>query len=291
MSISEATAKGGEELQHAQTTSPVKQGPVQAPSPTKCYDKDPLLTVDLESITPPSDHQEQFSTKDTWEQIEKSRYPESYLPAPEETPDTNHEESHVFPTSSPKTFTVVTVGVASTLPTTNGIPEPSEHHISKNETLDMIGINITFVTDADELLNSSSDVYQEGDLPVSQEDNTPDDQLQHASETEQIYSSTTYDVSREPEEASAKTVEFTSAVTFSPHVEETDFSSSTPENHPTEEQSGDESPNQDEDTQNLVTQSLAGMETYATLELVSTTDSGKSTVNIKFSDRKKLFHC
>lgn len=283
MSTSEATAKGGEEQQHAHTANPVRQGPVQVQSPTLCYDKDPLLTVDLQSTTPPSDHQEQFSTKDTWEQIEKASYPESNLPAPEDTLNTNHEESHIFPISSPKTSSVVTVGDASTLPTANGTPE---HRISENETLDMIVVNVASVTDANELLNSSSDVYQEGDLPISQEDHTPGDHLQHPSETELTYTSTSYDASQEPEEASAGTVEVKSAVTTSPHVDESDVNSIPPENHPTEEESGDESSNQYEDPQNLVTQSLVGVDTYATSELVSATGSGKSTVNIKFSLKK-----
>lgn len=278
VSISEATAKGGEEQQHAHTANPVKQGPVQVQSPTLCYDKDPPLAVELEFTTPPSDHQ--VSTKDTWEQIEKANYPESYLPAPEDSLNTDHEESHIFPTTSPETSSVVTVGDAATLPTANGT---DEHHISENETLDMIVCNAESVTDAGELLNSSSDVHQEGDLPVLQEDHTSGDHLQHPSETELTYTSTSYDASQEPEEASAATAEVESAVTTSPHVEEPDVNSSPPENHPTEEESGDESSSQYEDPQNLVTQSLAGVDTYATSDLVSTTGSGKSTVS-----RKKL---
>lgn len=263
MSISEATAKGGEEQQHAQTANPVKQGPMQVQSPTLCYDKDPLLTVDLQSVTPPSDHQEQFPTKDTWEQMEKASYPESHLPAPEETPDTDHEES--LTTSSPKTHGVVTVGDAFTAPTTNRTPE---HHISENDTLEMIVINVTSLTDANELLNSSLDVYQEGNLPVLQEDHTPSDHLQYVSETEPIYSSTS-DVSREPEEATAGTVEVNLAVTTSPHVEEADVNSGEAENHPTEEGSGDKDP------QNLTTQSSVSVDTFPTSELVSSNGSGK----------------
>lgn len=290
-------AKGGEEVQHAQTANPVKQGPVKAPSPTLGYDKEPLVTIDLQQyVTPPSGHREHLSTEDTWELIEKASYPDSYQPAPEESPDTDHEESHVLPTTPPKADDVVTVGEDSTLPTsdapTSESGEPPEHHISETESLDTPAVNATSGADANELIDSSPEVPQEGDLPVLQEDHTPDIHSEHASETEFVYSSTSYDVSGQPEEASAGTVEDISAVTTSPHTEETDvhsttllpsFDNSTPENHPTEEESGEESANPplDEETQNPVTQSLVGIDTSATSELVPTSESGNCTVNIK----------
>lgn len=283
-------------MQHAQTVSPVKQVPVEAQSPTLCYNKEPLLTVDLhQSVTPPSEHQQTFSTKDTWEPVEKASYPESYQPAPEENPDTDHEESHeVHPTSSLKADGAVTAGEDSTLPTANETTsesrEPSESHFSENsqetETLDMLGVNATSGADANELLNSSSEVHQEGELPVSHEDHTPDVHSEHASETELVYSSTSYDVSGQPEGASTSTVEEVSMVTTSALAGETDVHSTTPPvNHPTEEESGEESANPppDEEIQDLVTQSLIGMDTSAISELVPSTDSSKYTVNIKVS--------
>ncbi|KAM9353601.1 LOW QUALITY PROTEIN: brevican core protein [Symphorus nematophorus] len=276
-SLSKVTAKAGEEVQHAQTANPVKLGPVEAQSPTLGYDKEPSLMVDPhQSVTPPSEH---LSTEKTEEIIGKASYPESYQPAPEENPHADHEESHhVLPTA----------GDESTLPTTDATTseseETSEHHISVTESLDTPGPNATSGTDANELLSSSSVVPQEGDLPVLQEDHTPDVHLEN-SETELVYSSTSYDVSGQPEEASSGTVEEISALTTSPHTEETDvhsttllpsFDNSTPENHPTEEESGEESTNArlEEETQNSVTQSLIGMDTSATSELVLSSDSG-----------------
>ncbi|XP_071325799.1 brevican core protein isoform X2 [Trachinotus anak] len=276
VSVSEVTA--GEEVLHAQTVSPVKQVPVEAQAPTPCYDKEPLLTVDFhQSVTPPSEHQQHFSTKDTWEPIERASHPESYQPAPGENPDTDHEESRVHQTPSPKADGVVTTAEDPTLPPANGTTsentEPSETHISEinqeTETLDMLGVNATSGTDANELLNSSSEVHQEGELPVSQEDHTPDADLEHASESELVYSSTSYDVSGKPEEASTSTVEEVSAVTTSPHTDEAGVYYTTPPvNHSTGEESGDESTNlpPDEEVQDLVTQSLTGMDTSAISE-------------------------
>ncbi|XP_051263020.1 brevican core protein isoform X2 [Dicentrarchus labrax] len=288
-SLSEVTAKGSEEVQHAHTANPVKQGPMEVQSPTLGYDKEALLTVDLhQSVTPPSEHQEHLSTEDIWEVIKKVIYLESYQPASEENPDTDHEESHI-PTTSPKADAVVTVGEDSTLPTTDATTsengETSEAHLSVTESLDMPGLNATSGPDSNELLSSSPEVPQEGDLPVLQEDHTPDVHLEHASETELVYSSTSYDVSGQPEEASTGTVEEISALTTLPHTEEADvhsttllpsFDSSTPENHPTGEESGEGSTNPvlDQETQDSVTQSLVGMDTSATSELVPASDSG-----------------
>ncbi|XP_022617739.1 brevican core protein-like [Seriola dumerili] len=286
VSVSEVTAEGSEEVLHAQTVSPVRQVPVEAQAPTLCYDKEPLLTVDLhQSVTPPSEHQQPFSTKDTWEPVEKASYPESYQPAPEETPDTDHEESHVHSTPPPEADDAATTDEDSTSSPANVTMsesgEPSETHISEinqeTETLDMLGVNATSGTDANELFNSSSEVHQEDELPVSQEDHTPEVHLEHASETELVYSSTSYDVSGQPEEASAGPVEEVSTVTTSPHTEETDVHATTPPvNHPTGEESGEESadPPPDEETQDLVTQSLIGMDTSAISEVVPATDSG-----------------
>ncbi|KAG8009781.1 Brevican core protein, partial [Nibea albiflora] len=91
VSLSDVTTKGGEEVLHAQTANPVEQGPVEAQSTTSGYDKEPLLTAHIhQSVTPPPEHQEHSTTEDTEELIEKDSYPESYQPAPEENPDTDH---------------------------------------------------------------------------------------------------------------------------------------------------------------------------------------------------------
>ncbi|KAI3361377.1 hypothetical protein L3Q82_012941, partial [Scortum barcoo] len=282
-SHSEVTAKGGEEVQHAQTANPVKQkGPVKASSPTLGYDKEPSLTVDPhQSVTPPSEHQEHSSTG---ELIEKANYPESYQPAPEESPDTDPEEIHIHTATPPKADGVLLVGEDSTLPTfdvtTPESGDPPELHISKTQNLDTPAVNATSGADENELFSSSTEVPQEGDLPVLQEDHTPDGHSESTSETELVYLSTSYDVSGQPEEASAGTVEEVSAANTSPHAEETDvhsttllpsFDNSTPENHPPEEESGEESAHLDEETQ---TQSLVGVDTSTISELVSPSGSG-----------------
>lgn len=287
-SPSEATAKADEEVLRAQTANPVKQVPVEAPSPTQGYDKEALETVDLhQSVTPASERQEHSSTVRTWELIEKAGYPDSYQPAPEESPATDHEESHVPPAASP---TARGVGEDSTLPTTDATTsesgDPSEHHTPETETSGTPVVTATSGADADELLGSSAEVPQEGDLPVLQEDHTPDVHEEHASQTESVYSSASYDVSGQPEDATAQTVEEMSAPTTSPHTEETDVHSdtpspsldtSTPEDHPEEEASGEESasPLLDEETQTAVTQSLVGVDTSAASELVPTSHSGQ----------------
>ncbi|KAM6935616.1 brevican core protein [Lycodopsis pacificus] len=224
---SEATAKEGDQVHHAQTANPVKREPVEAQPPTLRYDKEPLLTADLhKTVTPPPEHQEH---EDTWEVIEEAIIPESHQPAPEENPD--HEESPALPTASPKTDGVVTVDEDSTSPTTDATSpeseEPPQRHISVPESPATPAVNVTSGTDANELLGSSPQVPQEGELPVSQEDHTPDVHLELASEAERVYSSTSSGVSGQPEEASAGSVEETSAVTTSTHDEETDIHAAT----------------------------------------------------------------
>ncbi|XP_059195139.1 brevican core protein isoform X2 [Centropristis striata] len=280
VSLSGVTAKGGEEVQHAQTANPVKQDPAEAQAGTSGC-------VLYQSVTPPAEHQEHVSTPEsTWDVIEKARYPESYQPAPEENLNPDHEESHTLPTTSPQADGVITVAEDSTSPTTDATTsesrEPSEYHLSVTP-----AVTETSGADADEILSSSPAVPQEGDLPVFQEDHTPDVQPALASEAELLYSSASYNVSVHPEEASTGSVDEVSAVTTSVHTAETDahattlqpltaFDHSTPEIHPTEEESGEESVNPllEEETQNSVTQSLAGVETFATSELLPTSDSG-----------------
>ncbi|KAK2845077.1 hypothetical protein Q5P01_011736 [Channa striata] len=218
----EVTAKGGEQVQRAHTVSPVKQGPVEVQSPTLRFDKDPLLSVDLHSVTPLPDHQEHISTKGTWEQIEKASYTESYQPAPEGTSETDHEESYLFPTTSPKIYSDGTVE-ESIPPTTRGFLEPLEHHISDNETLDVTEVTATSVDDADEPLNTSCGLCQEV--------------LYHV-----------------PRKQMFRPVHLRTIQRM--------------------EESGEESTNPDEETHNLVTQSLIGLDTYATSDLVPVTHSG-----------------
>uniref|UniRef100_UPI0037E78BE4 brevican core protein n=1 Tax=Semicossyphus pulcher TaxID=241346 RepID=UPI0037E78BE4 len=274
-SLSEGTAKEGEEVQRAQTANPVKQEPVEAKGITSGYDKEPMLTVDIHpSVAPTSEHQEDVSEEETQEHIEKVHHPESYQPAPEENQDTDHEDS---PTDSPMADGETTVGEDSTLPSTDATtPESSEiteHHSFKNESLD----NATSVADADELLNSSTVAPQDGDLPVLQ-DHTSDLHLDQDTETV-----TSLDVSGHAEDASTVTLVEILVMTTLPHTDETSdysptpitpFDNTTPENHPEEEESGEETASQDEETENNVTQSLVGFDTSATSELVPTTDSG-----------------
>ncbi|XP_035464940.1 brevican core protein isoform X1 [Scophthalmus maximus] len=284
VTFSEVTAMRGEDVQHAQTVSPVQQAPVQAQSPTLCYDKEPLLSVDLHQSlqTPLPEHQQHTTIEDTWEPVEKARYPESYRPAPDENPLTDHEDSHVHPTSS-NADGVVPTGKDSSLPTidgtSSGTREPPESHNSNNnpetQTQDSLGVNATSGVDVKELLNSSSEVHQKVELPVSQEDHTPDDHWEHVSESELVYSSTSYDISEQTEEASTGNVERVSAVTTSLHAEESDVPATAPPvNHPTVE-CGEESASLplDEGIQDPVTQSLIGLDISTISELVPTSDS------------------
>nr|XP_020473061.1 brevican core protein-like isoform X1 [Monopterus albus] len=271
--MSDMTAKGAKEVRLAQT--------VKAHPQTRCFDKDMLISVEIqEPVTFPSEQQEHFFTEDTQEEMGKTSYPVSYQPAPEENPDL--EDSHTLPRSSPGTDGVVT---ESTPLTTDGVNsetrEASEHHTSGNEALDMLSVNATSGTEATEL-SSSPPVRQGGDLPVSQEDHTPDIHLEQASKTELVYLSTSYDMSGRPEEASTGTVEATSLVTIPPISEEAGVHCSTSVNHPIGEESGEESANPDEAKQTVVTQSLVGTDTYSTSELVPTDSRAATESSIPF---------
>lgn len=191
-------------------------------------DKKLVLTEDLQGITAPPGHQEHFPTKDTWERIEKTIYR-----APEETPDTDHTE---FPGVVPE---------ESTLPSSDEI---SELPVSQDETLDVLQLNATSAAEAEEPSSSSEE------LPVLQEDHTPDVHWERISETERIYSSTTEEIP---------------AVTSSPHAEETDVP------RPATEESGDKSSDPEEGIQIPGTQSWAGLDTYSSSGLVPTTGSGR----------------
>ncbi|KAM4581347.1 brevican core protein [Odontesthes bonariensis] len=268
VSQSDITPDRVEEVQRAQTANPVKQGPVDAQSPVRGY----AFTEDpAQSVTPLSEHQDSLSTKYAWELVKKASYPESYQPAPEENPETDHEQSH--PTTTLKLDAVVTLGDPTITTTDVGTSEstkPTEDHVSETESMDIHFVNAT--SEADEI-----QVHQEeSDLPVSQEDHTQDVHMEHSSVTES-------DVSGQPEEATTDTAEEISA-DISPHTQETyvhnttmlpSFDNSTPEKHPTEEGSEEDTTNPllHEETNNSTSQCLMGIEVLTTSEVVPTSDS------------------
>lgn len=315
--VSEVTVQGGLQGQGAQTAIPVseghgvKQSPAEGHTPTVGYYTELSFTVDPhQPVTPPSQHGEPTSTKDTWEPVEEVRYPESYQPAPEGDPDisnpvSSHEEPYESPTSSPE---ISTVGEEPTLLTEGAESSDPHDFISENEQeTDSSGFNATSVADTDETLENFPHVHQETDAPVSQEDHNIDIHLENATETELVYPSVSYEVSGRPEEASAGGVEETSVVATSPHDEEADihsttvlpyFENTTPQNPQTEDDSGEETANPlpDEDTSffessviqmvehggsaadetiNSVTQSPIDMDTYVNSGLAPTSESGK----------------
>ncbi|KAM9309964.1 brevican core protein [Pholidichthys leucotaenia] len=211
VSLSEVTAEEAEEVQRAQTANPVKQSPMDTESPTLDYNEEQLFTAGLpQSVTPLSEHQEHSLTKHTWEQEEEEdTHRASYDP---ET-NTHHEEIHLFPTLK------VDGDYVTAPPSENS--EPTQHHASNAENL------VASTT-------SGSDLNEESELPVVQEDHSSYVQTDHILVTELVYTSTFYDVSGQPEEASTSIFHGTSHVT----TEETDVYSTTmlPEDHPTEEE-------------------------------------------------------
>lgn len=256
---------------------------MEAQSPTLAYDKEPLLIVDLyQSVTPLSEHQDVLSTDETLELIGKASYPESYQPAPKENLHTDHEESHLLATTTPKADYVETIGEGSTLSTTDATTAESgdtpEHPGSVTESLHAPIFNAASESNVNELLDGSPVVPQEGDLPVLQEDHTPDVHLEHSAETELIHGSTFHDISGQPEKASAGTVEEIPVLTASPHTEEAGVHSTTlvPSfDNSTPQESGEESANPplNEDAQTSVTQALISLDTS---KLIPTSDSGES---------------
>ena len=269
-------AEVNEELQRAHTVRPVKQLPVEAPAQTLCYDKEPLLTVDLhQPVTPQPEPQQPAPTEDPWELVEKAGYPESYHPAPDQNPQTDHEDSP----SSSSAVGIVTTDEDSTLPpadrTVSVSGEPSETRTSENnqenQTLETQSVTATSGAVAKELLSNSTAVHQERERPLSQEDHTPYVHSEHISGTELVHSSTSYLVSGPTEETSPGNDEEESAVTTSLHAEETEVHSTAPP----VTQRGDESLPLEEETRDPVTQSSIGMDSSALSELGPTTDSGK----------------
>ncbi|XP_017284056.1 brevican core protein [Kryptolebias marmoratus] len=202
-SLSEIMSKETEK-QHAQTSKP------------------------SEFVTPSSEHQENPSTKDSWEVVKKISYPDSFQPAPEENPHTDHEESQVLPTTSPK-LDALTVEETTFLPadvTTSESMGPTEDH--------------TYETGSPQLVyNSTSEAdlheghHEESDLPVTQEEHTTDITSAHPSVTESAVLGKL-----------GEDVTTVSVVEISPHTEDTEAHSTTPlpsfTNSTSENQSGDE---------------------------------------------------
>lgn len=295
LSMSEVMAKGGEEVVHTQTATPVKQGPVEAQSPTLGHEQELPLAEDLQhSTTPQTESLEHSSTVDTLELIERASYPESYQPAPEENPHIDHEqdqdqESHLLPTASPDAGDQETVDEESISPTTDGAMsagvENSEHHLSPTDSLDTAGLNAASATEASELPSSSPGVPREGDLPVVQEDPTPDAPLEHVSKTDLIHPGVSHDAAVQVEETSTGSDEETSPLTASPDTEEPDVPTPPPapvDDSGHSEDSGEESASQplDEDTQSAVTEHVDGLDTTSARELVPTSDSGTSEASV-----------
>ncbi|XP_075994423.1 brevican core protein [Genypterus blacodes] len=263
VSLSEVTAHEDAETLPVPEDHEVKEVTVEDQTPTSSHVKELLLTVDLHgSVTPTSEHGEHLSTTDVWEPVEKASYPESYQPAPEESPHTTHllstdEESHEHPTSSPEVYGALTVEdstLLTTVPPTSESQEPSETQGTQSP--DMASVHSTSGAAATELLEQST---EEHDL----QEHTPDVHMEHATETELVYSSTS---SGKQEEVSTSRAGEVSVIATSPPAEEPDrhstthlmfFDFSSPEFHPTEEESTEavEDPHLEELTH--VTQSSA----------------------------------
>ncbi|CAJ1063096.1 brevican core protein [Xyrichtys novacula] len=231
-SLSEETEKEGEEVQRAQTVSPLKEGPVGAQPITVSYDERSAPTEGThESTSPTTGHQEDpeepEDLQDTVEVIERANYPESYLPAPEDPPDTDHEDHHGPPTVSPNTEPTdhedrTSTSADETTPAdreTSDPLDPQDPQDPQTESPDR--------TTSDPDLESSTVAPQDGDLPVLQEDHTPDMNLDHDSET-----ATPHEGPEQTEETGA--AEETSTRTPSANTEEGGLQSRTPEIHPTQ---------------------------------------------------------
>lgn len=242
------TTKEEEDVQHAQTVSPVKQDLAHAQFSTLGNDEEPLLTVDVhELVILQSQPQEQSST-DNMELIEKTGYPGYYQPAPEKNPSTEHGESDVLSTTPPKVEGIVPVGgtPAATTSVSGEVSEPS-------------------VTESP---------HRSPEVPRVGEDHNPDVNMEHTSETGLIFSN---DISGQPEEASTGTVEEISA----PTTEGTDVHSTSlmpsfnSSSLPRDSGEDGENPILEEDS---VSPGVAGLDNS---EVISAFDSGKSSLRIK----------
>ncbi|MEQ2164577.1 hypothetical protein GOODEAATRI_008012, partial [Goodea atripinnis] len=250
--LSEATPEGRGEMQHAQATNLVKQVPETSPH----------------TLTPLPDHDETFSTRESWELIKKESYSDSYQPAPKGTPNKDHEESHVFPTSSQfDAHENLTTTITSI--TSSGSFVPTEGQTSETVSLDWLAVNVTSEGDLEKIH------HEESDLPVSEEDYSTDVLSKHVSVTEPA-------VSVIPQGDAARTVVQIPAVTTSSHTEEDNVSSTSlftslaysTSDSPAEELSGEGTSDAlAEDTQGSVTPSWMGMGAVSTSVVVPTSDS------------------
>lgn len=132
------------EIQYPQTTNPVKQEPA----------------IPSQTVSPLPDHEEI---------IMKESSSISYQPAPKEAQIKDHEDSHVFPSSSP-TFDAITNENATTpihtYITASGSIVPTEGHTPETLSLDWSAVNVITEGDLEEIH------HEKIDLPVLQEDFT-----------------------------------------------------------------------------------------------------------------------
>ncbi|XP_074540337.1 brevican core protein [Halichoeres trimaculatus] len=171
-SLSEAMEKEGEEVQQ---TGTVSLSPVEAQPVTFSYEKQTPTEDGHESVTLTTEHQDHLE-----EVIVRARYPESYQPAPEGDPDTDHEESHEMSTVSSSVENDTTDHEDATPSSADATAEDDrktlDHHLP--------GTGIPG-TDSEEHLESSTVAPQDGDLPVLQEDHTTDDHHDHTPDPHQ----------------------------------------------------------------------------------------------------------
>ncbi|XP_015805439.3 brevican core protein isoform X1 [Nothobranchius furzeri] len=246
VSVSDVTPEGAEVMQHAQTMNPVEKDAENRPG----------------FGTPPSEHQETSFTKDTWELIKKSSFPDLLQPAPEDHPETDQEQS---PVTTPE-LDAVTVEDTTDVTTSVGT-ELTEDPVPATES--------TGWSDAASESDLAEEHQEEGHLPVSQEDHTTDVHSAHPSSTESVIGT--------PEETITDVVEEILSVATSSHSDEMNvpsttpplpsFTSSTSETHPTEEASEEETTNpSDEDTPDSSTH-VKGLDIFLTSEIDPTSES------------------
>ncbi|XP_061573345.1 brevican core protein [Cololabis saira] len=264
--VSEATPGAAEEIQNTQQTDSLTEGTVDTQSPSTGYDQDPLFTEDPQLLTSLPEHQENLTFHETWEIIKKVSFPDAYQPAPEENPDPDHEESYFPSTPSSNLHDLAALQNSTTPPTTvetSDITDPTEDPTFGTEILDMFSINITYETDVEE------DHERESDLPVSQEDYTPESRLEHTSvsdapgeELEEIQVTPTSSHTEEGEDHVTAQMPFPD--------------NSTSVNRPAGERSHEETaiPSPDEETLNSGNYSLIGVDISETSEVMLTSDPG-----------------
>ncbi|XP_060905376.1 brevican core protein [Labrus mixtus] len=113
-SLSDGMVRGGQEVQRAQTVSPLKQGPHDASPILFGYDNKPTLTIDLHHFVTPTPEHRQY-LKDTFGIIETNEQspednPETNQTSPEDNPETNQtspednpETNQTSPEDNPET--------------------------------------------------------------------------------------------------------------------------------------------------------------------------------------------